>query len=275
MEPNEIPETKELNAAQRNVAFYLPALLEITCVDPDFPWDRIDRNFSALWKTKSAQAIGDVIKVEMTLFFMMMSASKGNMQAIGMLHFLNLLFEELSDQLHADEKKLICSNIKDIIQTPNLMFFNFVGEIATLNNLMKTKEYRLSRVEAPLGNGSSIDFQLKKLNNNILLVEIVNIHLGSERVEADPIAIDKFLTNRLMGKIEKKKKGLKENIDFYLIPVLWGGWKEIEVYSTYFKSRKLTIANVIEPVAYLQHSNGLGYFDHQFGRVSTLIRKDS
>lgn len=271
MEQNEELESSKVNNAKQNTLYYLPALLEITAVDTEFPWDRIDDLFTILWKKKAALAIDDKMKVDATFFFTIMAARKGHSNAIGILHFLNHVFEELAGQLNPVEKKMLCSNIKDMVTTSDLRFYDFVGEIATLNNLMKTKAYRLERVETPLPNGKTIDFQLCKIETNCsILVEIVNIHLDSDRVEADPVAIDKFLTHRLVAKIKDKNKKLKENVHFYLVPVLWGGWQDIEVYSNYFRHYKLALENVIEPVAYLQHSDGQEYYDHQFGRVSTL-----
>jgi len=274
MEKNEKPDAAKINSAKLNVSLFLPALIEITDFS-DFAWGKIDALFSSKPEERKIIAMGETIMAEATLFDTIIAAKKGSPKAIGMLHFLNKVFEELAGQLMPREKQMLCANIKDMLTAFDLRFYDFVGEIATLNNLMTTKAYRLERIESPLPNGKTIDFELYHIENaSPLLVEIVNIHLDSDRVESNPTAIEKFLTHRLTKKVKDKKTKLEEDINIYLIPVLWGAWKDIEIYSNYFKLNSLKLKNVIEPLSLLTRSDDQGYYRHDFGSVSTLFKAD-
>jgi hypothetical protein len=272
---NEPPGTPDIQYAKESATFLLPAMLEITNVDPDFPWDDIGRQFRDLWIEKASKTVNGKFGSDPTLFLVIRAAIKGNESAIGYLHFLNKLFEELSDHLNDEQKKMICSTIKQLLKTPTYRFFDFVGELATLNNLLNSKIYQLERIEYPLENDKTIDFHLRRVEDGrSVLVEVVNIHIADSRVESDPIAINTFLSHRAISKRNKKEETLTAPIEYYLAIVLWGGWKSIQIYSNHFKTQNLNVDGVIEPLAYLQHSDGMGYYDHQFGRVSTLIFKN-
>jgi hypothetical protein len=263
------------NYTKLNIELLLPNLLKITTADPDFPWHSIDFDYIQYFEQKKLEAKGEVIQVKTTFPMMLLAAKTGNSSALGMIHFLNNVFADLSNTLNADEKKMVCSTVKKILLTFDLRFFHFVGEIATLNNLMATKKYRLKHIEKELANEKHIDFLLEPVENNEeVLVEVLNIDLDSNKIESDPVAIDKFLTYRATQKFAYKNKRLAEPVDFFLIPVLWGGYKDIEVYRQHFKAHNRTPKNVHEPLAYLHHSDGHLYFDHQFGRVGNLVRRD-
>ena len=215
-------ETPEINYTKRNISVFLPGLLEITDNDPDFPWDSIDQFFKDTWYEKAAGTVDDSFQVEATFFFVFMGALKGLPVAVGYIDFLNRLFEELADLFTTDKQKMICSTIKKLLKTPTLQFLNFLGELATLNNLLKSKIYELDFVESPLPNDNSIDFRLKNLNEgHFVLVEVLNIHVDDDRVEADPIAIDKFMSHRLKNKRREKNEDLVNPNQFWLVPVLW------------------------------------------------------
>jgi hypothetical protein len=264
----------DANYVKLNISLFLPALLQITG-EENFGWGRIDQLFSAEISKRLALAKGQPVTIKATIYDIIVEAKRGDSTAVGLLHFLNHVFEDLAKQLTPMEKQMLRSNIKKLLTTLDWRFYNYVGEIGALNNLMQTKAYRLQRIESPLPNGKTIDFQLHHIQNgNSLLVEIFNIHLDSERVESDPAAIRAFLTHRLTEKILEKKIRLKEDVHFYLVPVLWGPWKDVEVYSNFFKVNKLPLENVLEPIALLTRSDGQGYYHHDFARVSTLLKTE-
>ena len=62
------------------------------------------------------------------------------------------------------------------------------NELAVLNNLMKSKMYRLEQLEAPLpGSPKTIDFKLRSLKTNAsILVEVYNIHIDTDKVQTNP-----------------------------------------------------------------------------------------
>ena len=137
---------------------------------------------------------------------------------------------------------------------------------------MKTKVYRLISVEEPLGNGRTIDFKLKKVDNKkTYLVEVLSIHIDTLWVEKDSALIAKFFEYRLHKKNEVKMKWLQDYPPFYLLPVLWGGHEDIKVYSDFFKANKLNLKKVIEPVSLLIRFNETGNFESHFKVVGNLF----
>lgn len=259
------------NQTKINVSVMLPGLLELTAVDPDFPWDSIDRTFAETWAKKVAESGGETFRVEASFFFMLLAALKDDSLAIGYVDYLNRTCQELSDHLTTEQKKMLGGILKKILKTPNLNFLNFVGELATLNNLLKSNNYELQRIESPLNNDNSIDFRIKDLKTgNPILVEVLNMQVNDDKVEADPKAIEAFFTRRLVKKIAAKEEELAGTIDFWVVAVVWGGWRSIEIYRNHFREHQLPLKRTIEPLAYLQHSDGRGYYMHQFGRISTM-----
>ncbi|MCW3110733.1 MAG: hypothetical protein JWQ09_5239 [Segetibacter sp.] len=267
-----------MNLVKVNLELYLPALVELIDFD-DFPWDKIDQAFSAKWEQRTIESNGEKMLIEASIYDIIIEAKKNNRQAIGLLDFLNRLFEELANTLTPPEKILVRSNAKSMLKAFDSKYLNFVGEMGTLNNMIKSGAYRLNGIEYKLPNGKSVDFKLTQtVKNEVILVEIVNLHLDADRVEDDAAAIIKFLTHKLSTKMADKKQNLTNDIVIYLIPVLWGGWKEIKIYSDFFKNNQFSIQNTLEPIAYLQYNDGKNYFQHHFKTVSHLfdhkIKKD-
>ncbi len=261
-----------MKLVKENLKLFIPALIEF--VDgQDFPWGKIDKLFSDKITDRISESNGETIVVEASIYDIIVAAKKQNSSAIGLLDFLNKLFEELTDTLDSDEKSLIKSNVKQMLISLDSKYLNFLGEIATLNNLIKSNVYRLVDIEHKIANGKSIDFKLRHIEQNkFLLVEIVNIHLDSNRVDDNADAIRKFLTHKLSEKIKSKKARLNNDFSFYLIPVIWGGWKDIKIYSEFFKSNKLDLPDVIEPVSYLTYTDNAGYYEHYFKTISNLFK---
>ena len=265
-----------MNRVKSNISFYLPALIDIVG-DSHFDWNHIDNLFSKKIKERIIEGKGQTIIVEATIYDMIVAVKKKNKRAIGLMDFLNKLLTELSTNLTDAEKKLIKTNLRGFLTTLDKGYLNFIGEIAVLNNLIKSKTYRLENVEFKLPNKKTIDFRLRKINDDaFLLVEIVNIHLDSKRIETNEEKIKKFITDRLTQKIASKKEGLIDDINFYLVPVLWGGWKDLKMYCEYFKQNKMHLENVIEPVSYLTFTdpNNNNFYLHRFGNVSNLFNSD-
>jgi hypothetical protein len=263
-----------MNFVKTNLEIYLPALVDLIDFS-DFPWDKIDRLFSEKLKQRTKESKGETIRVEACVYDIIVGAIEGNKMAIGLLDFLNKLFEDLTDTLTQPEKVLVRSNAKSMLKAFDAKYRNFVGEMAVLNNIIKSGDRRLSGIEYKLPNGKSIDFKIvQTAKNEQLLIEIVNIHLDADRVENNAIAIKKFLTNKLSAKMADKKLGLDDDIVIYLVPVLWGGWKEIKVYSDFYKNNQISIENVKEPFALLQYNDRVNYYVHHFKAVSHLFDRE-
>ncbi|WP_126970223.1 hypothetical protein [Gynurincola endophyticus] len=258
-----------MNRVKDNIRFYLPAINDIVG-DTDFGWGRVEKLFSDELKKRTVKANGATLMIEATIYDIIIEVKKQNLQAMRLLSFFQRLLEELSINLTSEEKKIIKKNIRDLLTSFDLKFLNYVGELAVINNLIKSKNYRLEYVETKMVSGKSIDYRIKKLENGKLyLVEVLNIHLNSDKVENDEEKIKTFLNHRLAHKIESKKS----DKNFFLIPVLWGGWQDIKIYSNYFKKNKMHLANVLEPVAYVSFTDPKDktFYIHRFGNVSNLF----
>lgn len=259
-----------MNLAKENIAFYLPSILKFIPVD-DHDWYRIDELFSTKLQERFQNYMGKTIIIEASIFDIIIEVKKQNSQAIRLLDFFNNIILKLSSNLDESEIMLVAKNIKDILVTLDVRYLNYVGEIAILNNLIDTKEYKIEAVEAELSDSTkTIDFKLRKISDNSLyLVEVVNIHIDSDRIENDPEKIKKFLNHRLTQKIESKET----KTNFYLIPVIWSGWHELKIYSEFFKNHKLENQNIIEPFSYITFIDPKNehIFMHRFNRLSTLF----
>ncbi len=260
-----------MNSVKANLELFIPALIELIDFN-DFPWKKIDQAFLAKWEQRTIASGGEKMLIEASVFDIIIEAKKDNLKAIGLLDFFNKLFEELADSLTRSEKILIRSNAKAMLKSLDSKYLNFLGEMAVLNNLIKTGVYRLNSIEYQLSNGKSIDFKLTYIPvNQEILVEIVNLHLDTDKVEDNAVVIEKFLTHKLANKMASKKLNLDKDVAIYLIPVLWGGWKEVKIYSDFFKYNKLSLPHTLEPLAYLQYNDGISYFEHYFKSVSHLF----
>jgi hypothetical protein len=262
------------NLVKENLQLYIPSLMEMVG-ENDLNWDDIDNKF----EKRIQQRIKEINEseqesmiIQASIYDIIVEAKKNSNQAKGLLVFLNRLFSELNLLLSIEAKRLIKSNIWNMLTALDTQYLNFTGEIAVLNNLIKSGMYDLADVEPKLPNGKTIDFKLRRISDNkFLLVEVFNIHVDSSRVDPNQTDIHKFLSHRISKKIAIKGDGLPSDLQFFLVPVIWGGLDAIKVYSEYFQKNKLEIANICEPVSFAMRSDGMGYYEHRFGNVSNLL----
>lgn len=262
-----------LKVYSKNV--YLPSLMEVIG-DMHLDWDNIDKMFLDKYQQRVKLANGGILEnVSACVYDIIVEAKKENRSAIIYLNFLNRLFSELSVNISDKERQLIKTNIRNFLTRLDKDYLNYVGEIAVLNNLLNSKLYTLDKVEKKLPNGKSIDFTMKRVSNNsTFLLEIDNIHLKSDKIENDAYKIKSFFNYRYKQKLDEKKVNLNKNIDLTVVHVLWGGWKDLKIYSDYFKNNKNQTDNILEPVAYLSFSNDEGFFANRFGNISNLFNSN-
>jgi hypothetical protein len=260
----------EINYVKENIKSSIPALFAFTDY-PNFPWKKIDNLFAAKLEQRSIIADGNTITVEATIFDIIIAAKRKDESAIGFVCYINKLFYDLSLLLTDEEKQLVHRNVKSMLTTLDTRFYNYVGELGILYNLLSTGQYRLLRIEEELPNRKNIDFTLQDTRTSTpVLVEVLNIRLDGNRVDPDPEAIKKFLTNRCESKIADKNKRLTEPINFSLVPVLWGASADIKVFSKFFLNHQLTINETAEPFAWMQFVYGNDEYGHNFTRVSKV-----
>jgi hypothetical protein len=262
-----------MNLVKANLEAYLPALAELAD-GRDFPWAKIDKLFRKKLDERTVASKGQSMEVEASLYDLIISVKKQETRALGLLHFIERLAEELLNRLTLVEKQLISGNLKQLLLSFDSKYLNFLGELAVLNNLLKFAAYRLTAVERPLGNRKSIDFMLWNEDaGRHVLVEVMSIHLNETRVVADAEAIRKFLTHKLAEKVTSKLTGLIDAPEFQLVPVIWGSYQAIQAYSEFFKAHTLELPNVLEPVSLITYHDGAGYFKCLFGSLSTLFKQ--
>jgi hypothetical protein len=256
----------------KKVLYYrVPSLMELT-EKQNLDWNRINQLFAA-WMFKYANIPeNDTVTEEAHIYLIAIESVNGNKQALGLFTFFDRLFQELVKVLSDNEKKLIGNNIFNLLTNFDSKYLNFVGEIAVLNNLIKSNQYNLIDVETKVLNGKSIDFKLSnKRNNENVFVEVLNIHINSNKVESDENKIKKFLETRINRKYTEKTSNLLPSFKLNIVPVIWGSAKVLEIYSSFFRSNSLETPYSTEPVSFLTFTDDSGYYLHKFGRISQLF----
>lgn len=260
-----------INFVKLNVSLFIPSMLELVA-EGNFPWDKIDKLFRAELRQRILLANGESITVDATIFDVIIEAKKSNSTAIGYLDFLNRLFQELSDNLTTSEKILANSIITNMLSKHDKGYWGYVAEVATLNNLIKSKSYSLMACEVQLEGTKPIDFKLLNVKTNTyVFVEVLSLHLESHKIHEDPNLMKAFLQGRIDKKLQDKGIDPESHANLYLIPVLWGDKTAIKKYSDFFKNNSLDIKNVLEPLSYITYSDGNGYYEHYFQTISNLF----
>ena len=262
-----------------NLETFTPGLIKLIGDNP-INWDDINNAFNIelskrLVKLKNENK--ETLIVSASLYDIIISVRTGNIKAMRYLDFLNKVFLDLDSHLLEKDKKLVLKNIIQMLKAIDKRYISFVSELAVLNNLLKSKEYTLENIELRLPNNASIDFVFNKVHANTkILVEVLSFDLDTDKVEDDEDKIKAFLSHRLNQKISSKKKDLKEDVSFFLVPVIWGAWEDLQVYSNYFKREKMHVENVTEPLAYLTFfdPNDETYFIHRFGNIRNLFNSN-
>jgi hypothetical protein len=260
-----------INLVKHHLTNYLPNLVALAGENID--WNRINTHINKKLKERILNSEGQIITVEACIYDYLMSAKQNESRAFGLLGYLNNLFEELLLLLSEAEKKLLSQNLYNMLISFDRNYLSYVGEIAVLNGLIKSRKYQLIKVEEKLPNGKKIDFVLQVISSNKLLqVEVYNIHLDGEKVDPNHDAINKFLTDRLTVKINKKEAGLESKREFTIVPVLWGPSKVLRIYYDFFQTESIQLENVHEPFAYGTFIGQNGYYEHRFWKISNLFK---
>src|SRR5690554_5971382 len=117
-----------MNRVKENIGIYLPAIIKM--VGDNLDWRRIDKLFSDELVKRSKNANGDIIRIEATIYDIIIEAKKKNLQAIRFLSYFQRLLEELSVNLSFEEQKLIKKNIRDFLTSFDLKHLDFIGELS-------------------------------------------------------------------------------------------------------------------------------------------------
>lgn len=262
-----------MNAVKQNIRVFIPSIYEFL-ENQDFPWSTIDYNFNAILDSRIKEMKKGNNKFEVTIYDIILDAKKGDNQLRSLLFFFNRLFEELMESLDQNGRKTVKTTVRKLLSSFDQKFLNFIGELAVLNNLLKSGNVELISCEVSLDNGKSIDLDVKFIKQNMrALIEVYNIHLDSDKVENDHKKIEIFLKKRLL---DKRKDKVINNSKFkdkiHLIPVLWGDTKSLRIYEGFFKSTEFKIPLTYEPMTYVSYTNGVDRYESIFDPITKVFR---
>lgn len=143
-----------------------------------------------------------------------------------------------------------------------------------LSILLRSKIFLLSKVEVFIPNGKRIDFELVNLNQGgrLDLLEVHNVHLDDDRVEANVNNLMKFFLKRRKDKEDETKKDLSIPLDIQFMQVYWGGFESMCIYAAFFK-KHYDLLNGLEPLAFsttYKEADPLNPV-HSYGRIHKVF----
>ncbi|MEX2336360.1 MAG: hypothetical protein WD555_03715 [Fulvivirga sp.] len=261
---------------KNRLKIYIPALFDLIEED-QIDWNPIIKNFDKKYNElkKKLKETAEPVPTKSSLYGIITQAIQGNISAIRIFDFINKLFQELSDSLNINERKLIKRNLFDILVSQDEKYLNYVGELACLNTILKTGDYRLLKVEQKLEEGikesSHIDFMLlANRTNSKYLVEIVNVHLSKDNTR-DNFKIERLLEQKVRNKVLITAK--KSVNPFILVPILWGSHEWIKKILEFYETIEFQLENVLIPSCYIPFTDSEGNMIHRFGTIDTIFEQ--
>ena len=255
---------------------YVPSLFELLG-DNELNWGTIEKQFNNKFTEleKKYEDSGNPITTKVSFYGIITATIQGDNSAFYLFDFIDKLFQELTDKLTVSEKKLVRKNIFDLLVSMDEKFLNYLGELALLNQIIKSGNFRLLNVENPLrskNEGSSIDFKLQNTNSGgVMLVEVVNVHLTENNTE-DSFQVQRLLEQKLKEKYLKTAN--KSNIEFQLAPVLWGSHKWIKRILDHYLNEKVSFRNILTPSCFIPFIDSEGNPVYKFGTIDTIFETE-
>jgi hypothetical protein len=247
----------------------MPGLINLLGTQ-NISWTSINRRFAVNMEKINAELklTQKTIFIEATFYSIIINKYWGNGEADGMFDWYCTIFESLSSNLTDVEKRLLRPQIYSVLIELNKGYLNFIGELATLNEIKKSGKYELINVEELIQSGSnkSADFLfLSKGYQTKILVEVVNLHVYLLKI-VDVENIKLHIEGKLREKM--RDKFINPKYEYYLQPVMWTkSENELELLATLYKKNGLSINNVHPPFAYSSYKNGDGTYDHHFDMI--------
>jgi hypothetical protein len=249
---------------------YLPVLFEIL-EGRTLDWKAINKKFEKVFRKRAKDQESGKKLVEVNLYDVISESLSGNKQAERLIRFLQKLLEEINVNLGVDKAK-INDTLYGMLIEFDLNYYNYVAELAVLNQLLKSNDYSLIETESPLGNGNSAEFLLNKKDGNVrILLEVVSIRPRIFPGSDDEIVA--LIDQKVREKIGKKTKGDPKYFIFLLVPVFWGSAAELKKVASLIHEGKIRAKdNILELCGYCTFSDeGNNYLDHRFGTLATLF----
>ena len=255
---------------------YIPSLFELL-EDNELNWKTIEKRFEGKFTEleKKYEQTGKPVTTKASFYGIITAAIQGENSALYLFDFIDKLFQELTDNLTTSERKLIKKNIFDLLVSMDEKYLNYLGELALLNQIIKSGNYRLLDVEEPLGSkneGSSVDFKLLNTNSmSEMLVEVVNVHLTDNNTK-NSYEIQRLLEQKLREKYLKTAK--KSTIEFHLAPILWGSHKWIKRILDHYQNESVTLRNILTPSCFIPFTDSKGNSVYKFGTIDTIFESE-
>ncbi len=262
---------------ENRLKLYMPSLFELIG-DNTFDWRKIERAFEKKFieLEEKYNNIGRPFKTKASLFGIITAVLNNEEGAIYLFEYIDKLFKELTLSLSSDEKKLIIKNVFDVLVNMDEKYLNFIGELSLLNQFLKSGNFKLLEVEAPLDEGivstSHIDFTLfDKNNESELLLEVVNVHLKDENT-SDDYKIERLIDQ----KIQEKYRVTSGNSDkkFILAPILWGSHKWIKRILNYYLKLDVKLDNILMPSCFVPFIDQDGNRVYKFGVMNAIFEQE-
>lgn len=259
---------------QEKLKVYFPILFELLN-NNKIDWKMVEKIFFRKYEQyqKKRSITNASFQTEASFYSIITAAIKKEKSAIMLLNYIQKLFEELTDKLDDDEKKQIKNALFGFLTNIDSKYLNFLGELSVLNQFKTRTPFKLVKTEEKLANSgannSTIDFKFfNPTTNGFEFLEIVNIHLNEKNTSSDE-KINILLTQKISEKL--LKKGIKENPKIFLVPVVWGNWKEIKLIEQYYNKVKPNFQNTGIPVAFVPFMTPAGKLVQRFGTINTIF----
>lgn len=258
---------------QGRLKVYFPILFELLDSNK-IDWKTVEKTFLKKYQGyQKRYETTESFKIEASFYNIVTAAIKREKPAIMMLDYIQKLFQELNNSLDSEEKREIKNIIFGFLTNIDRKYLNFLGELSVLNQFKRRTPFKLVKTEEKLTNLSSsnttIDFKFfNSTTKGFEFIEIVNIHLNEKNTSSvDRINI--LLTQKISEKL--LTKGIRENTKFFLIPVIWGNWKEIKCIQLYYEKYKPTFQNTGVPVSLIPFTTNDGELVQRFGTIDTIF----
>jgi len=259
---------------QEKLTDYFPILFELLN-NNRIDWKMVEKTFAKKYEEYQIkhQKTNSPFRIKASFYNIITASIKKEKGALMLLDYIQKLFEELTDKLDSDEKKEIKSTIFGFLTNIDSNYLNFLGELSVLNQFKTRTNFKLVKTEEKLmtsgSNNSTIDFKFfNPTTNSFELIEIVNIHLDEKNTSNDE-RINILLTQKISEKLSKK--GMRENPRFFLVPVIWGNWKEIKCIEEYYKKNNPSFQNTGIPVCFVPFTRPDGKLVQRFGTIDTIF----
>lgn len=214
------------------------------------------------------------LEIEVAFIDVIIQARAGTPRAVTFLDFMRKLFEELTEMMPPEERRLLKRNVYGLLTNHDAKYRNHLGEICFVHRYKKSTCYKLIQTEAPLDplkpKGTQVDFVFyNSATNRNIQVEIVNFHLDIPRQrEWNDFTINRYLTSKINAKLGEK--GSTDN--YYLAPILWGSIESLKPFIVFYETKRPSFPRTLTPCAYLSyHFKDNPRIIHRFGTIDTLL----